>query len=962
MKHINLFLPPKKYGFLLLVIILSGLIWHYGPALLIHHHFFLREPQKRIALIFVLFLIWLIQFVLWDQLKSPADQSQLAQMQHALRGRFLGALRFLKKTVIEKHGFSTPLNTLPWYLLIGPPGSGKTTLLTQSNIHFILSKQKRPEAQEKSLGASSVCDWWVTRDLVLVDVPGCYAFSPAKNAVDEVLHTQEDDKPGSAKPHAQLALWQSLLRLLIKHRQKNNVGAIVLALHLPELMKLPRQQQSEWFQDLRQRLLDCWSKFGKLPIYILVSKCDLLPGFSEFFHDIGSDELLQPWGIPLSGRKEHEKLLDLFTDRFNLLIKRLNKQLIWRMHQERNPQLRPLIKDFPLQLEFLKENLTQIIKMLVAANPELELEGVYLISATQENTAAASATLFHHDLPSALDLPSSSSFVSRAYFIKNLISYLLPHTSLHLVERLRQRRAWLPKVAYCLGFTLLFTFVFGLGIDFQRSLHQLSSLQRYLAQYQLYVKENNSQEASAKTLVSALPLLNTLQTAAFAESETSGLKKMEAPYSSKSQQTAQSVYHKALQTIILPQIRNEFEKYLESASDKTPEQLYLTLKAYLLLRKPDQDSDYPRAETSLAQTTFIIHTLEHISPAFGRNSSNAELTQPDFLKHLQNALQLKQANLLNNRLIKQTRKILNNLPDKDLALILVKTMHENAKESELNFGTNIGTPPALISKGTRTEVPYLFTAPAFSKAMKEDLPQAAIEALNGNEVLGKKFYREDSLVTHSEAIAVLQQELEKSYLAHYIDIWESLIDNISINLPKNLTETDAIIMNLISTHSPLLQLLQTIHANTDLEPVLNNSFKLQALNTLFDQTQTQQKDSLYVLFTDLGELHQFLNNSTPTQANPIAHIRATAEHYPEPIKSWLQTLVSAAQNYLQTNSKAPKLSKKPVIHEASLDSSLEGLVVLRAPLSVEEAQAQILPGGSSHKKAMLSQKKVKTTI
>lgn len=971
MKHTYKFLPPKKYWLLLPLALIALLVWQRGAGLMIAHHFPLKEPQKRLALILTLFLAWTIKFLLWEQLRTPAsDTSNLAQLLHTLRGRFLGALRFLKKTVIDKHGFSTPLNTLPWYLLIGPPGSGKTTLLTQSNINFILSKQRKQEGQEKSVPSSSVCDWWVTRDLVLVDVPGCYAFSPAKNTLTDALHPEEATKAASAsaKPHVQLALWQSLLTLLIKYRQKNNIGAVVIALNLPELIKLSRQQQTQWFQDLRQRLLECWDKFGKLPVYFLVTKCDLLPGFSEFFNDIGSDELMQPWGIPLSGRKEHEKLLDLFTERFNALIKRLNKQLIWRLHQERSPQLRPAVKDFPLQLEFLKETLSQLIKMLSAANPDLELEGIYLTSATQENNAATSTTLFHHDLPSALDVPPSSPFVSRAYFIKHVISYLLPHTSHHIVQRFHQRKYLLPRLTYGLGFLLLCIGVFGLGVDFQRGLYQLSTVQRYLAQYQLYVQQNNAQEASVTTLTSALPLLNTLQAATQLPNRVSRLEKIETPYSSKSRQTAVGIYQRALQTLVLPQIRNEFEKYLETAADKNPEQLYAALKAYLLLRRPDTDSDSSGKQASLAQTGWIIQILGQISPTFGKNTVNKELTQPAFLRHLQNALQLKQASQLNNRLIKQARKTLNSLPDKDLAFILVKNRNNNSKDSQLNFGTNIGTPPALVSKGTMTQVPYMYTAPAFAVVMKEDLPLAAAETINGNEVLGKKFYNSDSLISNAETIAALAQELEKNYLNHYIDIWESLVDNISINLPKSLTETDAVIMNLISAHSPLLQLLQTLHANTDLEPVLNNSFKLQALNILYNQTQTQQKDSLYAIFTDLRELHQLLQQASSAaphdkinpvltgQQSPILRIRATAENYPEPIKNWLQTLLSVTQNYLLPESKA-KVNKKVSMKETALETTqAQNLIVLPAPLSPEEADTQVLPPAPAPQKTVLAQK------
>lgn len=913
--------------------LLAAAIWFLGPTLYLAHHFPLQDPQKRAALILTLLLAWIVKFFFLDNITpTKTDNTSMAQMLHALRGRFLGATRFLKKTMIDKYGLSTPLNKLPWYLLIGPPGAGKTTLLAYSNIHYILSKQYKQDGQDKNIVASSVCDWWVTRDLVLVDVPGCYAFSPQKDAL--VDHNQTEDALESnttSKPHTHLILWKSLLSLLTKYRQKNNIGAIVIALQLPELLKQSRQQQTQWFQEMKQRLVECWAKFGKCPVYFVVTKCDLMPGFCEFFNDIGSDELIQPWGIPLTGRKEHEKLIDVFTLRFNALIKRLNKQLIWRLHQERNPQSRPLIKDFPLQLEFLKEKLTHLIKVLMAVNPNLDIEGVYLTSATQENTTTTSATLFHHDVPSALQVISPSPFIARAYFIKQIISYLLPQPSRQLSQRCRQKSSLVSQLAYTLGFSLLFIGALTLGKDFQRGLTQVSTIQRYLAQYQGYLRQNNTQNPSLASITNALPLLNTLQNGTqSSNTHTSHLQQIQNYYSEKSQLTAINIYHKALQNIVLPPIRNEFEKYLQSADDKNPEQLYITLKAYLMLRQPDPTS-----------AEFILHTLAQISPTFNKKTINVATMQ-----HIQNALCAKQTNELDNRLVKQIRKTLNNLSTLDLAYILLKTSANNNTVSAINLGTNIGTPPALTSQGTETQIPYMFTAHAFADVIKSAIPLAAQDTINGNAYLGKKIIAPESNTTPQALVTALTQQLQKTYIANYIDIWESLVDNISLNQPKNVTETDAMIMNLISSHSPLLQLLQTIHTNVDLEPILTTSPKLSALNTLFNQTQSQQKESLYQIFVDLRELHVVLqqgresgardlpggDTSDPRssaallkmttfmkdQPDPVAHIQSMTEKYPEPIKNWLQTLVGYTRNYLHPVAKQTVATEKVVEKKVAL--------------------------------------------
>src|SRR4029079_11270390 len=119
--------------------------------------------------------------------KTPVTQitPETAKKLQTLQGRFQGALDFLKKMLVNKQGKKFNLSHLPWYLLIGPTGSGKTTLLAHSKVNFILSKQFK-QAEAIIIPSSDACDWWVTRDLVLIDVPSYYFIcrekASAKNA------------------------------------------------------------------------------------------------------------------------------------------------------------------------------------------------------------------------------------------------------------------------------------------------------------------------------------------------------------------------------------------------------------------------------------------------------------------------------------------------------------------------------------------------------------------------------------------------------------------------------------------------------------------------------------------------------------------------------------------------------------------------------------------------------------
>ncbi|HVY53126.1 MAG TPA: ImcF-related family protein, partial [Gammaproteobacteria bacterium] len=425
-----------------------------------------------------------------------------------------------------------------------------------------------------------------------------------------------------------------------------------------------------------------------------------------------------------------------------------------------------------------------------------------------------------------------------------------------------------------------------------------------LGQYQLYLQQNNLPSLTLQDMPRALPLLNSLQNTAQAEQKHSGFERIINFYSHGPKETSLAIYQRALETILLPTLRNELEKYLQATDNKNADQIYAALKAYLMLK------GQPTNNFSTAQCEFLIQTLQQIAPSFKSNFFTEKMKN-----HIQNALQLEHGTILDNKLIQEARRHLNSLTTTELAYLLLKESSDNNKEIEINLGTNIGTPPALVSKGTATLIPQMFTASAFSKNIQTGIKNAAEQAILGNEVIGKKLVQSDSLISADESISLLTQELHKAYIAHYVDVWESLVDNIHLNTPKGLAEADATILNLISEHSPLLQLLQTIHSHTNFEPILSNSFKLQALNTLFSQTQTRQKDSLYQIFIDLQELHKELmqpNQDVATSQQTIARIRSTTENYPEPIKNWLQGLANLTQNQLHADNDLSAMIAAPV--------------------------------------------------
>lgn len=203
--------------------------------------------------------------------------------------------------------------------------------------------------------------------------------------------------------------------------KKNIVAGIIVALSLSDIMD--KQNSNHFVNTLLKQMLALKKKYGKdLPFYFTITKCDLIPGFLEFFGDYGTDELGQAWGVPLSLKEPDESFSDTFISRFNALISRLNKQLITRLYQEQNTQVKFLIKDFPLQLEKLKNEFVKILRILTQDNV-FNLKSVYLTSATQQPMMQTSVTqtLSTNQLQNTLAILQKPVLPVQTYFVKQFL-------------------------------------------------------------------------------------------------------------------------------------------------------------------------------------------------------------------------------------------------------------------------------------------------------------------------------------------------------------------------------------------------------------------------------------------------------------------------------------------------------------------------------------------------------------
>ena len=828
------------------VLALSALaIWFAGPLLTLADTIPLEQPEKRLYAILAVILLWVLKINFWQtKAAAPAPKANphpdLSKKLQLLEGRLDGAIQFLKKTLLNKHGRETSLDHLPWYLLVGPENAGKTSLLANANINYILSKQFKNNHNE--IPKSDSCDWWVTRDFVLVDVPSYFLHPSAKN------------------PDAGRILWQNLLGLIMQHRRKQAINGVILALPLPDLMS--SQNKERIVHDLTQRLSELKKQIAKdVPIYLTITKCDLLPGFMDFFGDSSSEEISQAWGITLPRLNENEKLIDAFANRFNALIKRINKQLIWRLHQERNSSARPQIKDFPLQIERLKENLLHVLKSMSPTFKELSLQGIYLTSAIQHAPSEEAEITTHAQNAQALQIMRAPSMPSRPYFIKQLLMQGLAQTSENTSANTNASWRKNPKIFFPLV-TLSVILGLILGKEMLHSIKQTWSIRHSLS---LYQQEMNQQDVNFSN---ALPLLNALQDSAASSAQSWLL------YSDKAQQSVTAAYNQALQTIVLPEIKNTLEDYLQTHSNTNSQLTYDVLKAYLML-----------GDQQHIQTPFITETLQRIYAPL-----NDSALQEPMLTHIKAALNTAWHPInLDPNVIANARKALANLSVAEIAFNTLQVMPSNRRMTTVDLGT------------TSTQLPALYTAETFTPNYDMQIHRAVVEALASQWVL--------PAATNTNTSTEIADQLRSLYITQYVAAWEKQINNLHLKSASDLNQMATLFSNVDS--SQLLPLLKTIRENTHFAPVLAASTELTALNHLLNADNTPDIN-LQRAFTAIRQVGTRLQVLASAKELNTEALQMVSEHTkkntddaftqlmnvallsPEPLKAWLNTLEANA--------------------------------------------------------------------
>ncbi|MEX8499196.1 type VI secretion system membrane subunit TssM [Leptothrix ochracea] len=843
----------NKLFALIVLLLLALLIWFGGPLLGLGNAHPLDAESHRwisIGVLTVLTLGWLA-WGAWrarrknkavvDQLlapppqavATPAGQTESADMQ-AVRQRFESALVALRKARFTAENQPSTrsgwwsnlaarfggryLYELPWYLIIGAPGSGKTTALCNAGLKFPLAELNRTSgegvAPVPGIGGTRHCDWWFTDQAVLIDTAGRFT-------------TQDSDRDNDR------ATWGGFLALLKKSRPRQPVNGVLVTVSVSDLLTRSASERAQHAATVRQRIQELHEQLGiRFPIYLLVTKTDLLAGFMDYFSTLDSAQRAEPWGLTLDLDATQHTDISGFAPQFDALVQRLDAGLIERVQAERDVTRRTRIYGFPAQLVGLREPLHAFIDAVFSPS-SLEahplLRGVYLISGTQEGTPIdrlLGSVARQFRLERAILPPQQAS--GRSYFLNRLLlEVVFAESALGGINlRWEKRRRQLTLAAYAalalgsVGFASLFV------LSFVHNRSYVTAVEQQTQQQQERLRKESATMTTADVWV-WLPLLeSTRRVAALSEDSaaTQGTLGWGLFQGDKLDAAARLAYERMLVDGLLPRLAERIEAQLRESGDDARQ--YEALKTYLILH----DGEHFEAEALQA-------TFERDLTPEQRTPLNSHLAA---LLALRPVLRSPKDEALISRaraelaVVSLPQRVYNHLRRQglgsEIADVSILSSVGGAAGSmggaaSLIFARASGAP---LTQG----VPGIYTFEGYHLGFQRQVSRSAkVLAAEQAWVLGL-----NPATTGSITETALNEAVRRLYLQDYASTWEAFMADIRLQPITSVQQAIEMTRLLSAPDSPMLPLLKTIARHTTLSAPLEKG--------LLQKAESRAKDML----------------------------------------------------------------------------------------------------------------------
>ena len=772
----------QRFISLIWVAAICVVIWFYGSIAGYSSFKPLSSATARMIAIGVIIAGWLIYMLISTLRARKRDKALVegiaddAASQQAevgeIHGRLKEALLLLRRISKKRFGY---IYELPWYVIFGAPGSGKTTALTNSGLKFPLGDAMGSNSVQGA-GGTRNCNWWFAEEAILIDTAGRY--------------TTQDDLNGASK-----AGWEGFLGLLRKYRRSQPINGALVTFSIGDLLSRDHEEQLEEVRSIRKRLSELDEYLhARVPVYVVLTKADLLTGFVEFFDGLAKTDREQVWGTTFNLDESYkgQNLPERFMEEFALLQQRVDAMLIERLQQEPNVEVRGRIFRFPAELASLGERLQELLAELCSSSNLVEsplVRGVYFASGTQSRKT---------------DTPRTR----RSYFLSRLFKdVIFGEASLVARDRrLSGRQTMIRRIAYgAAAIALAIVFTGWTAAYFQNS-RAIAAAERRIDNYEKLANGIQVRDVTDADFLRILPALDNLRavTGSFDEAQvwpTSFGLDQEDKITSRQR----GAYQRALNALLLPRMLVELQKELKQTSDV--QQTFDTLKLYGMLGGVGPiDKDFV-----LQQSEDMFAALY---PGEGRSAARKALVGHVGAMTAGSLPPIE----LDNSLIAKARETIH---AQGLAARAYDILIHSRQARQLDAwlpADALGPLGAQIfqrkSKATlRDGIPGIFTGKGYRDVVLPMVADAASEALREQWVRGDNGPALSEMTTDAISQAALQL-----YFDAFQQRWSSLLADLQVRPSSNLADATETARILAANPSPVEMVLKSIASATDLRP------------------------------------------------------------------------------------------------------------------------------------------------
>jgi len=341
------FVLKKSWPWWVGLAIVVGLFGLWMGFLFLKKYFFRRREQRFVKQII-------------DQDESAIEGAPVHERQKLkdLQLRWQESIDLLRNSYLRKKG--NPLYVLPWYLVIGESGAGKTTAIKSSRLTSPLTEV----ASTPGITSTKNCDWWFFEEAIVLDTAGRYTIP-----IDEGPDREE---------------WERFLTLLVKYRKREPINGLIVVVSADKIMDGAVDVLTDEGQSIRKRIDALMRILGaRFPVYLMVSKADLIYGMVDFSLLLPEDTLNQAMGhLNETLTNDCEEFLDEAMHTVSDRLKDIRLELINHIKS-----VDPRVLIFPDELERLQPGLLAFARGAFKESTYQEtplLRGIFFSSGHQE--------------------------------------------------------------------------------------------------------------------------------------------------------------------------------------------------------------------------------------------------------------------------------------------------------------------------------------------------------------------------------------------------------------------------------------------------------------------------------------------------------------------------------------------------------------------------------------------------